>query len=404
MRAKLSVAALASLAVLAPAARALVCALDTVPAATLLLPYFEASLEPGAQETAIVLHNTGVAPAALNVTLWSDLGIPVLAVPVALSGYEEISFSLHELIGNGRLPASHLADFPLASFPGCANLLTQTTLAPSLLDQVQHALTGEATAAGLCYGSASPGVARGFVTVDLVHDCTLHVPSDTGYFVKGGLGIARNENLLQGFSFYVDQTADAHRAAAAPMVAIEAGGSGTTPGTAGSYSFYGRFVSWSAADGREALASDFGVRWQLGAEWGWTTDVLVWRDPRGRRNPFPCGSPPAPLTVRRATAISQLGAARSVSGSPFGRVTQRVRLYRGSGQSGLGIPLVSGEFGWLFLNLNHGAGSTVGLASRYRNFAQAWVTALVTTGPYLGAYDAVRYDSACAPQPYLRKP
>src|SRR5438309_480871 len=70
-------------------------------------------------------------------------------------------------------------------------------------------------------------VARGYITVDTVNNCTLRFPGDPGYFGAGGTGDATNQNVLWGDYFYVNP--GANFADGNPLVHIEA--SATNPQT-----------------------------------------------------------------------------------------------------------------------------------------------------------------------------
>ena len=64
-------------------ASAVVCALDPVPAATLLLPYFEVDLNrPDGVSTLLAVNNAGASAVLVNLVLWTDLGVD----PHALRG------------------------------------------------------------------------------------------------------------------------------------------------------------------------------------------------------------------------------------------------------------------------------------------------------------------------------
>ena len=61
-------------------ARADACTLDNVPAATLLLPYFEVDPDESRRPTTLFSINNASARAALaHVVLWTDLGVPTLS-------------------------------------------------------------------------------------------------------------------------------------------------------------------------------------------------------------------------------------------------------------------------------------------------------------------------------------
>ncbi|HJO03511.1 MAG TPA: hypothetical protein QGG47_06030 [Acidobacteriota bacterium] len=89
---RVAVALAVALAIAIPAVAEL-CTIDAVPAATLLLPYFEVNLknlETSKQKetTFFVINNAAAAPALSHVVLWTDMSIPTLAFDVYLTGYD----------------------------------------------------------------------------------------------------------------------------------------------------------------------------------------------------------------------------------------------------------------------------------------------------------------------------
>ncbi|HET9767160.1 MAG TPA: hypothetical protein VFS60_09945, partial [Thermoanaerobaculia bacterium] len=55
------------------------CAIDDVPAATLLVPYFEVDLaSPTGKQTLLFITDTAPAATLAHVTIWTDWGIPAL--------------------------------------------------------------------------------------------------------------------------------------------------------------------------------------------------------------------------------------------------------------------------------------------------------------------------------------
>ncbi len=56
----------------------------------------------------------------------------------------------------------------------------------------------------------------------------------------------------------------------------------------GEYTFYGRYVAWTAADNREPLATNFAVRYINGGAFNGGTDLLVWRDSKVNQGAFTC--------------------------------------------------------------------------------------------------------------------
>src|SRR4051812_36865105 len=81
------------------------CAVDAVPAATLLLPYFEVDLtKPGGRTTPLAVNNASDRATLAHVVLWTDLGVPTLAFDVYLTGYDVQTINLRDLF-TGSLPS-----------------------------------------------------------------------------------------------------------------------------------------------------------------------------------------------------------------------------------------------------------------------------------------------------------
>ena len=93
--------ALLSVLVCGSRATAELLTIDPVPAATLLLPYFQVDLQapvgdPNGPNTVFSVNNVGTTPAIARVTLWTDWGLPSLAFDLLLTG-EEPSLSVVEV-------------------------------------------------------------------------------------------------------------------------------------------------------------------------------------------------------------------------------------------------------------------------------------------------------------------
>ena len=412
-----SIAFLGCLLVLSVPAAAEICDLDEVPAATLLLPYFEVTLGPTSEtDTAFLVQNAEPEPVIAHVVIWSDLAVPVYAFPIPLTGFDTTSVSMRDVLVNGALPNAE-PDFPDEDFEGCTSMLPLPDVPLVVRTGLQQALTGQPASilGGLCAGTSSPGVARGFVTIDAASECSVLFPDHADYFKAGGTGVATNENVLTGNSYMIDRSKPLSHAQ--PMVHIEADGqdprTSAQPGNPKPYTFYARMVKWSARDNREPLATDFGIRFMVGSSPDYTTDLFVWRDPKVNQKAFACPpqQPPLPrwrsLTQKYVRAFDESANFEAITGTPFPVAAQRVEVVSGSG-TGLVIPNVLGSFGWLFLNLNHARHLSVpghGVPARYRKPAQAWVFSVTTTSdPFFGNHEAVRYDSACSPQPDMVKP
>src|SRR4051812_36920652 len=84
------------LAIAVPARAAVIDAqhVTNEPAATLLLPYFEAQVPkkiggkaPGI-DTLFSVNNASASAALVHVTVWTDFGVPVLGFNIYLTGYD----------------------------------------------------------------------------------------------------------------------------------------------------------------------------------------------------------------------------------------------------------------------------------------------------------------------------
>ena len=58
--------------------------------------------------------------------------------------------------------------------------------------------------------------------------------------------------------------------------------------TSGQYTFYGRYVNWTAADNREPLATSFAARFATGGTFSGGTNVIAWRDSKVNQGAFTC--------------------------------------------------------------------------------------------------------------------
>src|SRR5262245_17251516 len=78
--------------------------IDEVPAATLLLPYFEVDLgRPDGINTLFSINNAAAAAAIAHVTLWTDQSVPTLDFDVYLTGYDVQTINVRDIF-DGRLP------------------------------------------------------------------------------------------------------------------------------------------------------------------------------------------------------------------------------------------------------------------------------------------------------------
>jgi len=387
-------------------AYAVIGANDNVPAATLLLPYFEVDLNNADGVTTLFsVNNASAAPALAHITIWTDLSVPILDFDVFLTGYDVQSFNLRDILVDGILPQtgyniSNIGDYSIAgaNFPGCnpgpgLGAPVYAPLPATVVGIIQDALTGVALRAGQAAGSCAgvpygDGIARGYITVDSVSACTTEFPNSAGYFVNGGNGTANNNNVLWGDYFYVD-VANAF-AQGETLVHIEADGAILDAGIPSCditdfnpTTYYCRYTAVAGSDNREALPSMWASRYLQGGAFSGGTDFIVWRNTNVNNSTFACVAFPPFFLVQNQIVIfdeeenpitpSELpsGPFGAPEEFPFPWETQRVAV---------GVDFsVADPFGWTYLNLNIDD-----------QFHQAWVTAILSaSGLYSVGYDGI---------------
>jgi hypothetical protein len=384
------------------------------PAATLLLPYFEVSLpaKPGAKPKGITtffeINNASATAILAHVTIWTDLAVPVLQFNSYLTGYDVLTINLLDVL-NGHLPQTASAgQDPLdaitpkgqfsqdINFQSCLNILPPADLAPATVTDLRNALTGKSSVAlggcgGLDHGDL---IARGFVTVDTVNNCTARFPSDAGYFGPGGSGDATNQNTMWGDYYFID--AKKKVGVGDALVHIVASATDPETSVAGQYTFYGRLVGWSAADNRQPLSTTFGARYinsPKGGLFPGGTSAIVWRDPKVVQAAFPCGGSPPwyPLAQEGIVAFDEQEQPEIPAvANAFPAATQRVKI------NGPTLP-VTFPSGWLYLNLNDSPTGSGSNPTENPTGAQAWVSVLhANTGKLTVGTRAVQLDSATA--------
>jgi len=332
----------------APSARAVVCTPDPVPAATLLLPYFDLDTRDLARKkprrATPLLAITNVAPAAVlvRVTLWTDLSVPTLAFEIPLTGYDVQEIDLWkvfrgELPGNVAIPCNNGTD------PNRQQLSAEEVETLRL----SHAGKPVPANGGLCSGvDHGDTLLRGYVTVDNSLGCTggntAIFPSDPGYFGAGG--IASNDNVLSGQYFV--QSRKRKIAESARLVSIEANPLIFGPGDS---TFYGRYVAHSGADAREPLPTAWGLRTLSDPATQRATELLVWRSSEASQGPFQCESLGEagwfPLGQGSLVAFDDFENAEEITGPAFPAEANSIRL----GDESLPASATSG---WLYLSLD----------------------------------------------------
>lgn len=393
-------AALALLsASLGPAARAEMCSADAVPAATLLLPYFEVDVSNPSGKTTLFSVNNAAGQATLaHVTLWTDYALPTLNFDVYLTGYDVQTFNLRDLL-LGVLPQTAIASqdpgddlSPRGSlsedtdFPGCPIV----NVAPPVLgDSLLRAHQGlESPPYGGCVAFPhADGWARGYVTVDVVSRCSVLAPSDAAYFSE----VAARDNRLWGSYFFVDPAANSAQQETLVHIEACAEPAECAFGT-GDATFYGRYLT-AAQDQREPLPSRFASAYVEGGAFSGGTRLVVWREPSGPATTsgacgathFPSWFPLAELALSFDEAENSATVCDGPGFDPpslgcFPLASQQLTFGQGVIPGSDKLDFLAGDFGWLLLDLS----------------LQAWVTTQLTADDRFGvATDAIALDHNC---------
>lgn len=373
-----------------------VCHLEQRPAATLLLPYFEVA--DGGQNTMVAVGNAYDEPVMVQADVWTDLGVYVFSFYIYLDGSDVQTFTLSDVLLAGKPPRTNPPAGAVT--PLCQTMLQAPQLNTGILQGIiQPSLQGRKRLDDRCAGfDHDDAVLRGYMTFQTISECTPSFPNQPGYFASGGKGIATNQNVLWGDYIYVDFPVQGGTAtnlvkAGLPLVHLRASTTDPATSTSGRYTFYGAGTFWTAADNRQPLATNFQARFLNNPLF--STDLIVWRDPKVNQTTFTCGSLPLwyPLDQKSLLAFNEevqaFNSTFNVGGHPFGLVAQRVHI--GAGPGDLSLPY---SFGWLSLDLNdYTAG---GPGPPYDPLArQAWVTVLHSFGTTGVLMDAIRQDTAC---------
>jgi len=390
--------ALALLPYLAPPfARAEICTIDPVPAATLLIPYFAVDLDACdgvGTTTSFTINNAAASPAIAHVVVWTDWSVPALDFDVFLTGYDVQVIDLKALLCRGELPATGTGS------PATLDATTQ--------DHVRAWLTGrESPLFGNCAGfPRTDRVAVGYVTVDNYTSQVSGSPAGGATYVAG---LSSVNQLWGSWSLETVTTreepvpcqscADLKRRkkrkcrreqrrcaddpqtttvtvtsrSTAPAVAIEA----APPGffVPGDRTFYGRYVGHDGSDLREPLPTSFGVEYaSIPSPYG----LIVWREGTADAAGIACGTRPTwfPLPVRQIVAFDD-----SENPAEIERLipleTQHVEGFLDN------VPFPDG---WMFLSLGRPQPSV--------ELGQAWVLRLLEGR--LDQAGVIQFDSGCS--------
>ncbi|HVE70771.1 MAG TPA: hypothetical protein VNI54_05325 [Thermoanaerobaculia bacterium] len=372
------------------------CDIAQLPAATLLLPNFGVDVgHPEEENTLFTITNTGPRDQIARVTLWTDLGYPVLTFNIYLTGYDTQTINLFDVIAHGRLPMTGFFTSPRGrhadpnrslDLQGCGQLggAVGTDLVVRMRDTFVDGFVRDFGGMPGCDAvGLQHDLAAGYATIDVVRNCNVRDATDPGYWDDVAF-----DNVLIGDSRQVD--ASRALAESSPMVHIRAvEGMNRT--------FYSRYQTAAAParDRRQPLPSRFAVRWIQGTASGYQTHYSVWREPV-RRPPTACGS--LDDNISQLTEIVRFDEDENWVGDvPLCRVarcnddfalplTSRTSVADNSlyPQMANGAPA-----GWMYINLDSGPEET--LAS------QSWVSVWMRAGGrYSASFDAAAMGNGCS--------
>lgn len=422
------------------------CTIDAVPAATLLLPYFEVDTNPAVNDgvnTIFSINNASAAPALAHVTLWTDWSWPTIDFDIFLTGYDIHVVNLRDLFidgsvtsqnANGTITADEQSDsldtisphgsHPIwdGSFQDCGNFLpfySNPLVTGDNFDRLVQGHTGDNVdpigggCAGADYGD---GIARGYITIDSASRCSTEFANEAGYF--GGLDpVANNNNQLWGEYFLLDQANDFAKGDTLVHIEAEDG----FVGGANNYTFYSRYTAGGGnADNREPLGATWGARYLNNPLFTGGTSFLVWRDSTSSEISnigYTCGGPGSfagpswfPLNEVEVIAFDESENATELCRSGPGGVispptpgsdpacfpleTQNISS-TDLGFQGIESPWAAG---WMFLNLAVGADAPIGdFDPTYAEGAQSYVAVNHSaSGRFSVGLQAIELTSACS--------
>ncbi|HEX2834308.1 MAG TPA: hypothetical protein VHW00_14965 [Thermoanaerobaculia bacterium] len=276
------------------------CDVAVMPAATLLLPYFEVNFRQNQSETTVLtITNVTSTAQVARVTFWTDRSYPVINFNLYLTGYDTIRLNLFDIIARGIIApdlGTGSAISPEGPYSGPnPNLdLSRCDELPGAIPQVyvrrmQEALAnGNVPAFGSLPGCPNVGGvhtnAVGYATIDVVRTCGFLFPSDPGY-IENEIAF---DNALTGDYEQVNPTAGTE--ASNPLVHLRAIRKESNGKTEFPRTFYSRYQNGGTADARQPLPSTFAARWV--DEPSKQTSYKIWREGVTGANAA-CGDYPA---------------------------------------------------------------------------------------------------------------
>jgi hypothetical protein len=396
------------------------CDIALLPAATLLLPYFEVDLTDRSGETTLfTITNASPKEQVAHITLWTDYGFPVISFNVYLTGYDVQGINLFDIIAQGQIAPSRGTGFedpgspegafsdsnPAVERETCRNLPMQ--LRSEYQTRMQDAFTkGSVATIGNVPGCSGIGGvhtrATGYATIDVARRCGVLFPTDAAYYtdeiafdnVLTGdfMQVNGNQNFAQGNPL-VHIRAIPEGGTFASRAADPATYKTNTPRT-----FYGRYQSAATpvGDGRQPLPSTFMARWISGGEGSFESSFKIWRESRVGGSAT-CSAyeqnedNPVMDLVRFDEEENAVGTGPDCQVLCIGFD----RNFPSSSLASIDDPRFPANdqqavAGWLYLNLHNSVTETIG--------AQAWVVASMRAeGRFSVDMDATALGNGCTP-------
>ena len=276
------------------------CDVALLPAATLLVPYFEVDVDdPNGATTLFTITNVSPKDQIAYVTLWTDRSYPVIAFNIYLTGYDVQSINLFDVIARGNIAPDGGTGTAVSkrgkySDPNAALDLSRCNRLPGIIDNAYVNRMKSAFREGNipALGNSIPGChgaggvhenAVGYATIDVLRVCSVRIPTEPEYWRE-----VLWDNVLIGDYQQINRTD--RFAEGGPVVHIRAVPEGGTseqrrnnpaqwdagfPRT-----FYSRYQSASTPhlDGRQPLPSTFAARWIDGGAASFKTFFKIWRE------------------------------------------------------------------------------------------------------------------------------
>lgn len=403
------------------------CDVAVMPAATLLIPYFEVQLDTSiirAKTTLFTVVNTVPEPQITRVTIWTDWGYPVLSYNLLLTGYDVESINLFDVLARGIL----MQEWSTAKEPGARSLPNHANphfgpdaaqscpyaalrLPEALLSDVRGALTtGMISTCGPKRVGGTHRNATGYVTIDVVSTCSTRSPAEAAYYDE-----ILFDNVLTGdYQHLSPDPNTGNYAGGAAMVHLravpEGGPAGAEVATPLPYTFYDLYTPDSARrkDRRQPLPSTFATRYVEGGPGEFKTEVQFWREPASGRGDA-CGL--AGNGAMEVTEIIRFDERENPTAVSNGRATVGSAA-RIPTTSDIFPPTVPGEVaGWIYVNANNGGSMSYSTAPNRdftsnsstrvgRRQSQNWLSlSMYAESRYSALFDATQLANGCSIAP-----